>query len=42
VKIADSAMMSDAIATLPRYGRVQGCGISANEVAAALIALFLY
>src|SRR5215472_1035582 len=37
VKIADSAMMRPAIATLPRYGRFHGCCISETDIAAALI-----
>src|SRR5215468_7571345 len=42
VKIADSAMMRPAIATLPRCGRLQGCGISETDIAAALIDSYLH
>src|SRR5215468_1082069 len=42
VKIADSAMIREAIATLPRYGRLEGCCISLNDGAAALIDFYLH
>src|ERR1700756_2108184 len=37
VKIADSAMMRPAIATLPRYGSLQAPGASASGAVIALI-----
>src|SRR5580704_7114931 len=42
VKIADSATMRPAIATLPRSGRLQVAGACENGFASALIAFFLY